>query len=182
MPDRCAATDNGLEGLRDDDTCLTGENHDWHTGGDGFGDWCTGDKRASDGCWSGKDEDDLCYDKGDDYGVYDTCPGGGTEVDKCGILGPTWYPLGDRTSDDYCVEGKSGSDECPDGKPPEDECAGGVPTEDVCYMHIPESDECDGSIAGSDQGGGVRSGLTVVSCLINVILIVPRISRNKRRI
>ena len=49
-------------------------------------------------------------------------------------------------------------------------------------MHIPESDECDGSIAGSDQGGGVRSGLTVVSCLINVILIVPRISRNKRRI
>ena len=30
--------------------------------------------------------------------------------------------------------------------------------------------------------GGVRSGLTVVSCLINVILIVPRISRNKRRI
>lgn len=51
----------------------------------------------------------------------------------------------------------------------------------IYEVHIPESDECDGSIAGSDQGG-VRSGLTVVSCLINVILIVPRISRNKRRI
>ena len=106
---------------------------------------------SSDACSTGYPADDLCNSDSSTDGGFDTCPGGGINVDTCGIVYCDEYGHVER-SDDYCVAG-TGSDECPDGMPPEDGCAGGVPAEDLCYMHLTGSDECDPSISGSDQGG-----------------------------
>ena len=145
--DRCGAFDNGWKGLWDDDTCLTGKNAPHSISLDGPDDWCAGNWFSSDSCWSGTDEDDLCIGNGGTHGEYDECPGGDSNLDKCGVVGDG------ALSDDYCVAGSPESDECPGGTPPEDECAGGMADEDVCYMHTIGSDECDRNIAGSDQGG-----------------------------
>lgn len=154
-PDRCLTSRRGIKGWKDDDTCLTGKNHDHTRRKDGPDDWCRGSFLSSDSCWSGKDEDDLCIDNGGDNGEFDECPGGDRELDKCGPVGQKWWG-GTINSDDYCVSVRNDSDECPEGMPPEDECPGGVASEDICYKHVAGSDECDSKIAGSDQGGCKR--------------------------
>lgn len=145
--DECASRTAPL----DDDSCPNEKNVPPSLGPNGHDDLCFGNVIASDACSTGYPADDLCNSDSSTDGGFDTCPGGGINVDTCGIVYCDEYGHVER-SDDYCVAG-TGSDECPDGMPPEDECAGGVPAEDLCYMHLTGSDECDPSISGSDQEG-----------------------------
>lgn len=126
-PDECT--------FKNDDMCPNGKNTDSGSGGDDFCD--PNGILGSDQCTDGKDENDSCT--GTIGGLYDTCPGGGNDVDKC-----------DGTSDDYCPTGRSSfdvcndanSDSCPTGNNIADGCSGGA-----------DQDECtgDGGCTGGDQ-------------------------------
>lgn len=108
-PDECT--------LIDDDSCPDGTNTSDGAGGT---DKCVG-MLGSDQCTDGTDATDACT--GTSYGLYDTCPGGGHDVDKC-----------DSTSDDYCDGGTAAADVC-DGTD-RDDCPGCSSSTDVCSKEV----------------------------------------------
>lgn len=142
VPDECSATDN--------DACYDGTNT---PDGHGGTDFCDPDPHpiglGSDQCNDGTPEQDICSGNSTNPndGLYDTCPGGETNVDTCAPTPPV-------NSEDYCVGGLPNNDEC---YPPDDsdECPGGGPNEDKCPTGAPPEDECTGSggCSGGDQEG-----------------------------
>jgi len=142
--DDCKASHPDVCDLFSDDFCPNGTDANHGAGGD---DWCDPSplpppigSTGSDVCVDGSDAQDVCNGASTlpEDGLYDTCPGGGNDVDHCP------YGTGSATSDDYCLAGSSNTDVC--FPPSPDECPGGVPAEDVCDRIDP--DECPGG--GSD--------------------------------
>ena len=95
----------------------------------------------SDECSYGTPNEDVC--NGTTEGKYDSCPGGGKDIDVCakGI------------SDDYCDQGREESDTCSALDP--DDCPGGGNQVDNCMASGGDEDVCtaDGGCAGGDQYG-----------------------------
>lgn len=149
--------------LLNDDTCIEGTNSD---DGAGFTDYCSsttvpgtgGTSLGSDQCNDGSDAQDTCIDDPSN-GLYDSCPGGGGDVDTCdkGVEGGA-------ASDDYCNTSTPNSDECdasrgeddacPGGDNQEDSCDPNYPADDVCNPESPSSDECTSGRADEDECPG----------------------------